>query len=535
MSIDTNVNNYTIDDLLSILKLDYNTFDKDTLLERTNRYINLFEKKNNYVMVQFFKDIQEKLYYYLEENTNEMDEQERKMRSQTDLWYGNQALEQRNRTQRDKITDRTQKIDVYENEHVPMNREQLGVSNNVVLPVAQDVLNPNLKNVTNRFIILDSQYRQTGTQSTDYTLDLSDHLNDVLSVRLYSFQIPMTWYTIDEAYNNTCFWIQNGTYNIPITIISGNYNPDNLVSSINQSMLNIGFYNIDPNVTWGPVSYNSINGKITIQLKGVAYNGKDPMNPEQDISFNLDENSFIIFFDYTANLMCNNNCINQNYYINQTLGWVMGYRLPYISVDVSGTGNIAPCVLDLIGTRYLILIIDDFNQNHLNNGLVSITEMSKTLKLPSYYTPDLPYNCPNVGINLQKNITNTDSGIVLMERLNTNYIPTPNILPTSPRVLTQSQIYTINEIMKNNDQNTNYRAKAPTNSDVFALIPVKPNSFGSLYVEFSGSLQDFKRNYFGPVNIDRLKVTLLDDKGNILNLNGSEWTITLISENLYQY
>jgi hypothetical protein len=58
---------------------------------------------------------------------------------------------------------------------------------------------------------------------------------------------------------------------------------------------------------------------------------------------------------------------------------------------------------------------------------------------------------------------------------------------------------------------------------------------GDVYVEFSGSLQDNKRVYFGPVNISRMRVRLLDDKGNNLNLNGADWSLTLLSENLYQY
>ena len=58
---------------------------------------------------------------------------------------------------------------------------------------------------------------------------------------------------------------------------------------------------------------------------------------------------------------------------------------------------------------------------------------------------------------------------------------------------------------------------------------------GSLLVEFSGSLQDSSITYFGPVNIDRLAVKLLDDKGNILNLNGNDWCFTLVCECLYQY
>jgi hypothetical protein len=58
---------------------------------------------------------------------------------------------------------------------------------------------------------------------------------------------------------------------------------------------------------------------------------------------------------------------------------------------------------------------------------------------------------------------------------------------------------------------------------------------GDMYVEFGGTIQDNKRIYFGPVNIDRMHIKLIDDKGYTVNLNGAEWSITLISENLYQY
>jgi hypothetical protein len=58
---------------------------------------------------------------------------------------------------------------------------------------------------------------------------------------------------------------------------------------------------------------------------------------------------------------------------------------------------------------------------------------------------------------------------------------------------------------------------------------------GQLYVETSGQFQDNKRNYFGPVNIDRLRIRLLDDRGNVVDLHGADWSITLISDNLYQY
>ena len=89
---------------------------------------------------------------------------------------------------------------------------------------------------------------------------------------------------------------------------------------------------------------------------------------------------------------------------------------------------------------------------------------------------------------------------------------------------------------KNNENNTTYKSAAPTTTDTFAIIPIKGNvGFGDVYTDFSGSVQDNKRTYFGPVRIDRLHIKLLDDKGNLLDLHGLDWSITLICENLYQY
>ena len=110
-------------------------------------------------------------------------------------------------------------------------------------------------------------------------------------------------------------------------------------------------------------------------------------------------------------------------------------------------------------------------------------------------------------------------------------------LPSAPRTLTQAQIYTVNEIIKNRSKTISFRSKAPTNADTFGIIPLKYASLitGQLYSELSGQFQDNKRIYFGPVDIDRLRITLLDDRGNVVDLHGADWSVTLISENLYQY
>jgi hypothetical protein len=222
--------------------------------------------------------------------------------------------------------------------------------------------------------------------------------------------------------------------------------------------------------------------------------------------------------------------------------------LPYISIDPSG--NLASSVLDLNGTKYLILVIDDYNQNHVNNTLVSIAQNSNTLKIPSYYSPDIPYTCSTPsqqGNNLTQLVNeviadnqpgSADNGLLIAGKYESDYTSTQIVLPSAPRTLTNSQLYTINSINSNNNNLTNYLAKAPTSSDILAILPVKTSvgvPTGSLMVEFSGSLQDNSRTYFGPVNIERMAVKLLDDKGNVLNLNGTDWCVTIVCECLYQY
>jgi hypothetical protein len=557
--MDTNIDNYTVTELLIILDLD--TIDHDQIIEKTNNYIEQFAEEDNPDMKNFFTDMQAKLLQYSEDfDTSEEPVTIKSAAEQTDNWWQNEALKQDDPIQNEKITDRKQKIDVYNDPHLPMNRDQLGVNNTFSVPVAQDKLNPNLENVTTRFINLDSQFRQaTGSveySSTDYTLDLSEPLHNVLSLRLYSIQIPYAWYTIDTAYGNTCFWLvfnDDPTINVKIRCEPGNYTSSQFIQQLNMGYdgshnFNQGltidnssnyFTFASPVTSTYPVSYNANNGKIFMNLY-------DASCTIQGTTYPIDNTTKIVFFDVNAKLTCGSFFCNSTNTINQTLGWIMGYRMPYIFVEPSG--NYAPVLLDLYGPKYLILALDDFNQNHINNGIITITEISTSLKVPSYYNSTMPYRCTKAnGSNLvadlaifgdtNANSTSSSQGILLAEKLNISYKSIPQIVPTAPRILTQAQIYSANEIMKNNERNTNFKSKAPSSSDTFALIPIKHGGFntGDLYVEFGGSMQDNKRIYFGPVDIDRMRIKLMDDKGNIVNLNGSDWSITLISENLYQY
>ena len=587
-NINTDVSAYTLSELMAIVEVQ--DLNPDEIVENTNFYIKRYKSKNPELSV-FFQDVQSQLLQYAQGLDHDTDEDtEGKIvvegfgnmsnsakypsgDKQISDWYQNETLTQSDKNQVDKITDRKQKIKIFGNQAVPMNREQIATTDTYNLQVKQDSLNPNLKNTIKRFLNLDSQFRQytsgIDSTSTNYTCDLSDTLKNTLSLSLYSYQIPFSWYTIDTAYGNTCFWIYDPDSNnyVSISIPPGNYSQSGFQAQLNISFTSAGFISFPP--VFGstvPVNYNQNSGTITMYLFGSVW--QDPTDVAN--TFTVSSSTQIIFFDFTATLQCNFNCSTKsNHYFNSTLGWIMGYRLPYLNVEPSG--NTGSAILDLNGTKYLILVIDDYNQNHINNSLVSISQFTNTLKMPSYYSPDIPYTCLNPGqantnlngliggvvsqslFNTQSfdagngpftpgNYSNTsnqaENGLLIAGKYDNDYTNTQIVLPSAPRTLTNAQLYTINSINSNNNNLTNFLAKAPTSSDILAIVPVKTSTgvpTGSLLVEFSGSLQDSERTYFGPVNIDRLGVKLLDDKGNVLNLNGNDWCVTIVAECLYQY
>ena len=558
MSADLNVNNYTISELLEILELDVDDPTRNDIIDKTNELIDRFTDEGNEGMASFFTGIQDKLVQYIDDLNGGGDPEDLEWApdtSQSVEWWQNEALPQKNNpVQKDKITERKQKIDVFDNGQVPMNREQLGVNNNFNLPVAQDVLNPNLENTTSRFVNLDSQFRQAADKSaTDYTLDLSDPLTNTLSLRMYSIQIPYTWYVIDTQYGNTCFWIiipYNGKeYEVKVSLTPGNYTTTSFQTEFIAAIGDAGIAN--PGTGDTPLIFiNPNNAKVTINFNGWQYNDIDdgiiPINGinESDLgTFDINTNPYFVFFDFNGQRTCSYKCENKATTINGTLGWIMGYRLPVLHI-FTAPGNTAVAIIDLYGPKYFILVLDDYNQNHINNGLITITETSKKLAMPSYYNTSQPYICvPNSPNPIVNALSNATTGLVeadifgLLDKLETGTGQRPVLLPSAPRTLTNAQLYTINEIMKNREQNTTFRGKAPTNTDTFALIPIKKGgmSTGDLYVEFGGSMQDNKRVYFGPVNIERMRVRLVDDRGYTVDLHGAEWCFTMLAELLYQY
>lgn len=69
-------------------------------------------------------------------------------------------------------------------------------------------------------------------------------------------------------------------------------------------------------------------------------------------------------------------------------------------------------------------------------------------------------------------------------------------------------------------------------STIIAKIPINASYF-SLLTENNLKIITDERQYFGPVDIDRLRITLLDEYGNILDMNNGNYSFCILIKKIY--
>lgn len=508
-----NIENYTIDELLQILNLDDNpslhqinysanlSIDKlKTIVNYDKQLVSFLENVRNKLLEEFSTEYFSKKDEFDEENKN------------IEPWFQNEYLKPPDPVQASKITDRVQQVEVFNDDvHYPMKQNFLGINQSVQLPVTQDSLNPTLRNLNTRIINIDSQFRPTilpynaidpnsPSSSTNYTFELSESLTNVLSILLYSVQIPNTWYRFSLDQGNTCFNVKINDITYYFNLPQGNYDPSGMLIQLDNSD-NWNSSSKPPGLSW---SYDYYSSKFTILFIG-----------ENPITF--------YFYDTSGGIDCNGKSCFTSSLLNQNLGWSLGFRPDPLGVNSStkiytsftktyteGTYSL-DAVSDLYGPKYFSIILDDFNQNRQNKGLVNVGVSEDTrLSLPSYYSSDLQFDC---------------SGNVI------------NVVPSvKGKKITQAQVYSINQILSNRNtiKQRNYGSNS---SDVLAILPIDINSNvrQQPYTSFGANLLVNERRYYGPVDITRMKVRLVDDKGNTVNLNGADWCMSIVVNELYQY
>ena len=365
----------------------------------------------------------------------------------------------------------------------------------------KDNLNPNYKNTITRVTEIDSQYRPTLFQcnypesceapylspasETIFSSKLTDTLNNTVSLKVSAINIPFSFYNIETNQGNSVYFLDE-----EIVVPNGYYQINELITQLQSSTIE--------------VSYNEINGKSFIK--------------------NNDENPITItFYD-------NKSSTFKDTHVNYSLGWILGFRNItcsgdeiYSSYTIDPNQKITSEFISFIPTlKYFVVTADDHNHNQSNKSLVQLSQGKEFIKPTTYYK------------NVNENRSNND----ICGNICLNTLSAAQLSPWSEvydnRQLTKKQIYT-QAVINDTNKETQIKIEQHNMSNILAIIPFESKSITWGKSIFFSDKNQYSREYHGPVDIEKLSIKIYDDKGHILNLNGQDWSMTLLSKHLYKY
>jgi hypothetical protein len=292
----------------------------------------------------------------------------------------------------------------------------------------QGTINPISKRILRQNINIDTRFRDNyyATKSSNFHVDLPLRLNKVVSLQLSALELPSTFYVISQVFGNN-FFVLEITGKLPLTVVvpDGNYDYLGLQSYINNFLsTQVSDY---------------LNIQFLVDINTPAGSGPGAGSGRMVIGSSTGTQAFSINFltDKYGNE-------DKQTPLPLKLGWLMGFRQGYYENSLS---YVSEGIVDLVGSRYIYLVIDDFN-NSVNDGF---------------------YGAFNASI---------------------------------------------------------------LNKNILARISLQGSSFSSISKD-NYNLITTPRQYFGPVDIQKLQVQLLDEYGRILDLNNMDYSFCLTFQTIY--
>jgi hypothetical protein len=188
----------------------------------------------------------------------------------------------------------------------------------------------------NKFINIDTRFRDEYNylQNANYNITLPERITEVKTMKLTNIEIPMSFYNISANLGNNCFKVTTGGNSSMVIIPDGNYTATTLSTAINNAISALGSpysnlkYEYSSDLSGGSVLYSS-SGSITVEFAVTSTGQPDKYN------------------------------------VKSKLGWLLGFRNIIYTVTVTHT--VSESFVDLNGSRYLYLAIDEFNKGNQNS------------------------------------------------------------------------------------------------------------------------------------------------------------------------
>lgn len=364
-----------------------------------------------------------------------------------------------------------------------------------IKPLKEDKLNSQEINTYDNIISIDTEnlgesfygtdYKNIDKNRNDITVNLCDELENIVELTVNTLQIPYTFYNISTKLQNNYFYVNE----TKITLTDGFYKNLDVLKDEIQTQIDLIFTNLS-------ITIDSLTHKINIENK-----------TGDDIT--------IKFFESNNKIFNADNC-NKKLTIQNCLGWMLGCRIiddNSLQVVIENNVKTPLDALPLISNpKYFLLSIDDYTNSKNDKSLIEVDDSKLKIKQTKYPVDEK---------NNNMNCITCDN----MDNISGNYTKAKKY--TQIEILKQKQALQTNNIFYNGINISNVIAIFPKYNDI--------KGFNCNIITYIGN--DFGKNsrkYHGPVNISKLKITLYDNKGNIVDFNGCDWNISLTAKSLYK-
>lgn len=427
--MELNPQNYSIEELLNIFSIEnsnisyesiqkklseqiisINKFDEEELPESKEKLIEFYTKSafsilNDKKIIKYNQNLNKLLNNESNsDNPNKNEEQENKLITENSVYNYKNLL--KNGAIRTPLP------------------EQIAINTNSN-KIVRGLLNPIERETTTSILSINSKFRpELSNSSTDFTINLNEPYFNVLSLKLASFEYINSYYNISKYLRTNRFRIEFFQYHkdsllidsntvrlVEFTIPEGHYPLHDLLKIHKENLFEndstLYYYKVVELV------YIEIKGKVYFKLKD--NNIENPtINPNYLWGFNLD------FRDSVDP--------NRPAFLN--FGWLLGYKKLYYNFFKDIINHVDPCdksppyihnkpcenddsyyifnpspelevgfnpesVVNLIGTHYFLLEIDDFNKNQ-SEVLRSNTSLKNNHSLFTYSFNNIIARIPNV-------------------------------------------------------------------------------------------------------------------------------------------
>lgn len=415
---DLNINNYTIKELEDIFELPLNYDESIVEMQETKLRQNILGDKGvipstKTTTIQFLSKVKNTLIDYIKEK-KPLGDVAQLAKNWENIYNLNRSLQ------------KTDTLDAGSTNIIKQPITPYGQSS--PSEFYQGTLNPLNKRILRQNINIDTRFRDNyyATKSSNFHVDLPLRLSKVVSLQLSALELPNTFYVISQVFGNNFFTLEiAGEKPLIVVIPDGNYDYLGLQNYINDFLTN------------ATDNYQNIRFLVDINTPSGSGPGAGSGRMVVGSSTGTQEFSINFLTDKYGNE-------DKQTPLPLKLGWLMGFRQGYYENSLS---YVSEGIVDLVGPRYIYLVIDDFN-NSVNDGF---------------------YGAFNASI-LNKNIL--------------------------ARISLQGSVF------------------SSMTKDNFNLITTP-------------------RQYFGPVDIQKLQVQLLDEYGRILDLNNMDYSFCLTFQTIY--